>query len=315
MKDYNPPFILKNAHLQTIFPSVFRQIDFSFYTRERIETPDDDFLDLDWIKGNNKKLAIISHGLEGSSTRPYVTGMARVLSNKGWDILAWNFRSCSGSINRQLKFYHSGKTDDLETVIDHARKDNKYQETALIGFSMGGNLSLVYLGQQGSRVLNKISKCIVFSVPCDLKSSAEKLAEWNNKIYMWRFLHYLHEKIKKKMELFPGQIDDHDYQQVKNFKDFDDRYTAPIHGFRDAEDYWEKCSSRFFIRDIKIPALIINAQNDPFLTPACFPHKQCEENPVVTLEAPMEGGHVGFVEFNRSDIYWSERRAVAFLNS
>ncbi len=252
--------------------------------------------------------------MEGSSHRPYVLGMARALHRKGWDVLAWNFRSCSGEMNRKLRFYNSGETDDLQTVIKHGQASKNYDEITLVGFSMGGNQILVYLGEQAKAAVGKISMACVFSVPCHLKSSAEKLAAITNKIYMKRFLKFLHQKIKIKMTMFPGQIDDKDFHHIKSFKDFDDRYTSRIHGFKDAEDYWQKCSSKFFIREIKIPTLLINALNDPFLAAECFPFAEIKENEFVQMETPKAGGHVGFVSFNKAGEYWSEQRAVEFLN-
>ncbi len=313
-ENYTPPLFLPNGHLQTIYPSLFRKLNYGFYTRERINTPDSDFLDLDWSKTGSKKIAIISHGMEGSSQRHYVVGMAAALNKNGWDVLAWNFRSCSEEINKKLRFYHSGTIDDLQTVIDHVNSLKMYDEIALVGFSMGGNQILVYLGDQGSGIDKKISKACVFSVPCHLKSSAEKLAGFGNKIYMKRFLKFLHKKIKIKMEMFPGQIDDTDFHQVKTFKDFDDRYTSRIHGFKNAEDYWKKCSSISFIPKIKVPSLIVNALNDPFLAEECYPYNEVEINPFVEMETPKSGGHVGFGSFNNDGLYWSEKRAIAFLN-
>ncbi len=314
ISDYRPPSLLPNGHLQTIYPSLFRKLDSGFYVRERITTPDSDFLDLDWSKTSSKKIAIISHGMEGDSHRHYVIGMAKALNKNGWDALAWNFRSCSGEMNKKLRFYHSGSTDDLQTVIDHVTSKNIYDEIALVGFSMGGNQILVYLGEQGNKVSGDISKACVFSVPCHLKSSSVKLAGFVNKIYMKRFLKFLHKKIILKMKMFPGQIDDNDFHQIKTFKDFDDRYTSKIHGFVDAEDYWERCSSKSFIPGIKVPTLIINALNDPFLADECFPYQEAGQNRYVNLETPNSGGHVGFVSFNDNGMYWSEKRTVAFLN-
>jgi len=315
IKDYTPPALLFNKHLQTIYPSLFRKIDTAFYQRERINTPDNDFLDLDWAKVDSNKLAIISHGLEGNSQRSYAVGMARALNRAGWDALAWNFRSCSGEINRQLRMYHSGTIDDLHEVITHAQKNN-YNEIVLLGFSMGGNQTLVYLGQDVYKIPGIISKAVVFSVPADLKSSAEMLAKWSNKIYMARFIKFLGKKIKAKAQLFPDQLSAKDYHTIKTFKEFDDRYTAPIHGFKDAEDYWASCSSKKFIPNIKTATLIVSALNDPFLAPPCFPQKEAGQNRYVTLETPAEGGHVGFVSGYRSNSnYWSEERAIRFLNS
>jgi predicted alpha/beta-fold hydrolase len=313
-EQYKPPLLLFNRHLQTIYPSVLRKIDCSFYLRERINTADEDFLDLDWARTGSSRLAIISHGLEGNSRRSYAVGMARALNRAGWDALAWNFRSCSGEINRKLRMYHSGTIDDLHQVINHAQNHN-YNEIALIGFSMGGNQILIYLGQDQFDIPAIICKAVVFSVPADLKSSAEKLAHWSNKIYMARFIRYLGQKIKAKARMFPGQISADNYHKVKTFKDFDDRYTAPIHGFKDAEDYWARCSSKPFIPRIKVPTLIVDALNDPFLTAQCIPQKECAENKNVILKTPRQGGHVGFVSCYGDCIYWSEAQAIAFLNS
>ncbi len=310
---FRPPFLLQNGHLQTIYPSILRKLSPGLYVRERIATPDDDFLDLDWSRVGSRKLAILCHGLEGSSHRPYMIGMAMALNRRGWDALAWNYRSCSGEINRQLRLYHNGSIDDLDVVVKHALKDDRYRSAALIGFSMGGNLVLVYLGSIAATLDSRMEKAAVFSVPCDLRSSALQLAKFRNSLYMSRFLESLHEKIKQKMELMPGAIDDRGFEEIKSFKQFDDRYTAPIHGFHNAEDYWAKCSSAQFIPAIRVPSLIVNAQNDPFLAEGCYPVRQASHSRCVHLEMPRSGGHVGFVQFNHDHMYWSEQRAVEFL--
>lgn len=311
---YNPPFLLFNGHLQTIYPSLFRKVNTGLYKAERISTPDDDFLDLDWATVGSKKLAILSHGLEGNSRRTYMVGMAQALNGAGWDVLAWNFRGCSGSINRKLRMYHSGTTDDLHTVIQYAGLRG-YDELAVIGFSMGGSQILKYLAEYRAVILSSIKKALVFSVPCDLLSSSQKLARWSNKMYMRRFLKLLKVKIAAKARQYPSKVDISGYDALKTFMEFDDRYTAPIHGFKDAKDYYNLCSSRQFIPQIKIPTLIINALNDPFLTPECFPYEEAESNTSVQLETPRQGGHTGFALFNEKDIYWSEQRALEFLNS
>lgn len=315
---YKSPLLLGNAHLQTIYPSLFRKLDDSFLTRELIDTTDGDFIALDRAPAiepaNANKVIILSHGLEGHSRRPYILGMAEALRREGWDIIAWNFRSCGGVMNKKLRFYHSGATDDLESVINYAKAQG-YEKIGLVGFSMGGNLSLVYLGQQKESAISSICGAIVFSVPCDLAASAEALAKPGNSIYMKRFLRDLRKKISDKKQLFPDMLDDSDLHKIKNFREFDDRFTAPIHGFLDAEDYWQQCSSKHFIKDIRVPTVIVNAANDPFLAPACYPHQQVDDNPMVKLETPKSGGHVGFVSFNRNNFYWSEQRAAIFFRS
>jgi hypothetical protein len=310
---YHAPFLLRNGHVQTIYPSLARKLTPDLYRRERIETPDNDFLDLDWAKAGCGKLAILSHGLEGSSHRHYMIGMAKMLNRGGWDALAWNYRSCSGEINRRLRWYHNGAIDDLDLVVRHAIAAGAYHTIALIGFSLGGNLTLVYLGSMGKGLDAKIQKAVVFSAPCDVAASARELAKLKNKLYMRWFLQSLHEKIKRKMELMPGATDDTGYDRIRNFKDFDDRYTAPIHGFRNAEDYWAKCSSLRFIPEVKIPTLIVNALDDPFLANGCYPVSAASDSRQVYLEMPKSGGHVGFVQFNKEGRYWSEDRALEFL--
>jgi uncharacterized protein len=310
---YKAPFLLNNGHVQTILPSFMRRLDDSFFSRERIDTDDDDFLDVDWAKTGSDKIAILSHGLEGNSRRHYMIGMAAMLNRMGWDALAWNYRGCSGETNRQLRMYHNGAIDDLDRVIRHVLANGAYETVALIGFSLGGNLTLLYLGSKGTALDSRIKKAVVFSAPCDLRSSAQALAMPGNRLYMKQFLVSLHQKIKAKIEIMPDAINDNQYSHIKNFKDFDDRYTAPIHGFKDAEDYWSKCSSGHVIPEIKIPTLIVNALNDPFLAGGCYPVQQASVSRYVFLETPASGGHVGFMRFNGDGAYWSEMRSREFL--
>jgi predicted alpha/beta-fold hydrolase len=228
-------------------------------------------------------------------------------------VLAWNYRACSGEINRRLRMYHNGCIDDLDCVVQHGLMDGAYDKAAMIGFSLGGNLTLMYLGSKGDTVDPRIRGAAAFSVPCDLKAGALELAKARNYIYMKQFLVSLHEKIKLKMEQMPGVINDDGYGRIKDFKGFDDRYTAPINGFRDAEDYWYQCSSGRFLHAIIVPTLLVNALDDPFLAPSCYPVAQAEQSRYVHLEMPRSGGHVGFVQFNADGSYWSEKRAVEFL--
>jgi predicted alpha/beta-fold hydrolase len=259
-----------------------------------------------------KTLLIISHGLEGHSRRPYVAGIAREANIQGWDALAWNFRSCSGEMNKTLRFYHSGATDDLQRVIEHAHGLG-YQHIHLVGFSMGGNLSLLHVGRQGRDLPTYVKSVVAFSVPCDLAASSRRLAERKNKIFMWRFLKDLRTKIDAKALDFPQDVSIDDYHQIKNFQQFDDRYTAPIHGFDSAADYWARSSCKPVLKDIRIPALLVNALNDPFLPEACFPYEEAQQSEWLSLEVPRSGGHVGFIELNNRQAYWMERRVVEFV--
>jgi uncharacterized protein len=310
---YHPPFFLKNGHLQTIYPNLFRSVEGITYRRQRLETPDGDFLDLDWSSVGASRVAVLVHGLEGNATRPYILGMVRTLNRLGWDAVAWNFRGCSGEPNRKLRFYHSGDTPDLHTVTAHVLQNDGYEQLALIGFSLGGNVILKYLGEQGADARLKIATAVTFSVPCDLAGSARQMAGLENAVYMKRFMKLLHAKIRVKMETFPGAIDDHGYERMRTFEDFDERYTAPLHGFGSAYDYWTRASSKPLLAHIAVPTLLVNALDDPFLSPSCYPYEEAEISPYLFLETPATGGHVGFVSFNRDSEYWSESRALAFL--
>lgn len=306
---HKAPFYLFNGHLQTIFPSLFRQVEDVHYERERLVTPDDDFLDADWSKVGSDTLAILSHGLEGDSGRPYILGMVKMLNKHGVDALAWNYRSCSGEPNKLLSSYHLGASHDLDFIIRHALREGKYKTVFLLGFSAGGNITLKYLGEAPDKVPQEVKRAAVFSVPVDLKSSAQRIPL----IYTRRFLKSLGKKLELKKGMFPEAIDLSDYSLFWSFPEFDNRFTAPLHGFKDAEDYYARVSSRQFIPAICIPTLLVNAKNDPFLGEACFPFKEAEQNPVFYMEVPDQGGHVGFASDFRNDIYYSEERALQFL--
>lgn len=312
---YVPPIGFSNGHVQTLFPTLFRKVRGVRYKRERIWTPDDDFLDLDWSTVGANKVAIVSHGLEGNSDRWYVLGMVRAINRGGWDALAWNMRGCSGEPNKKVRFYHSGATEDLEAVIEHVIHGRKYDAIGLVGFSLGGNMTLKYLGERGQQIYQVIAGAVTCSVPCDLASSAEEMAKPWNKIYMKRFTRMLHEKIKAKMRITPDKISDEGYNRIKTFEEFDDRYTAPLHGFENAEDYYRRASCKQFIHKISIPTLLVNAKNDPFLAEPCYPLGEAVANPNFFLEMPKSGGHVGFISFNQRGEYWFESRVVSFFNS
>lgn len=303
---YRPSFLFRLPHLHTIYVSKKRKVVRPGYVRERLETPDEDFMDLDWARAGHDRVVILLHGLEGSSDRPYIRGMAHMLNGIGWDAVAVNFRSCSGEPNRKPYSYHSGASHDLSTVID--RVQEQYDTMAGVGFSLGGNVLLKYLGESGTET--PLTAGVAFSVPCDLKGSSLQLTSFSNKLYMWNFLRLLKDKVHTKAEMFPDLVDASGFESITSFREFDDRYTAPLSGFDSAEDYWEKSSSRRFIPGIKIPSLLVNAADDPFLSESCYPVQEAESNPHFNLEIPKYGGHVAF---QQRGMYWSEQRVVHFL--
>ena len=310
---YTPPKILFNKHLETIYPALFRSVPLIDYTRERIPTPDQDFLDLDWLITGSSKLVVISHGLEGSSGRAYVKGMAKSAMQHDYDVLAWNYRSCSDELNKTLRFYHSGETNDLDFVIQHAIKTDRYAEINLIGFSLGGNLTLKYLGENPQRA-QKINRAVTFSVPLDLHSSCIQISKPENKLYAKRFLKSLRKKVKEKAKHFQ-ELDSTKLHLIKTLKEFDDHFTGPIHGFKNAIDYYERNSAIQFLSSIQTPTLLITAKNDPFLSPACYPESMLNDHGSIQFQFPERGGHVGFTQFNKNGVYWSEEQAMLFLTA
>ena len=307
---YRPPWGLANGHLQTILPVLFRRVPLITRERERIETPDRDFLDLDWNRDHRSaSLVIITHGLEGNSANASVQGMAAAFHRAGWDTLAWSLRGCSGELNRLLRTYHSGAWEDLHCVIERAA--GTYHHIALVGFSIGGNLTLKYLGDHGESIHPSIKGAVAFSVPCDLASSARALESPVNRIYMHHFLRNLRRKIRAKAAAFPEAISMKGLDRIRTFREFDGTYTAPLNGFLSAEDYWAKASSKPSLPGITVPTLLVNALNDPFLGPECFPRDEARAHPNLHVELPHGGGHLGFITPRNE--YWSESRAVEFL--
>lgn len=313
---YRAPFWQWNGHVQSIYPSIFRKVPFQYERRERLELADGDFVDIDWHQQHtgNKRLVIITHGLEGDSGRHYVTGMAKKFVANGWDAIGWNCRSCSGEPNRLLRFYHHGDANDLRAVIQHAIHAHGYENIVLVGFSMGGSLSLRSVGEFPELVPPAVKAVIGISVPCDLYASVEALSQPGNTVYVKRFLKKLGKKIKEKATRYPDQISDEGYEQIKTFIEFDNRYTAPLHGYKDALDFYARASVKPLLPQIQVPVLLIQALNDPFLSPACMGYEAAATHSNIHLETTAQGGHCGFMLTGTYETY-AERRALEFLNS
>jgi uncharacterized protein len=297
--------------MQTILSALLRPRADVGFQRERLELIDGDFLDLGWSRIGADRLVILSHGLEGSADAGYNRGMAAKLNAAGWDVLVWDFRGCSQETNRLPRLYHSGETGDLGAVIDFAA--TRYSRIALVGFSLGGNLTLKYLGESSPHPA--IISAAAVSAPLDLAATARALdRHWSNRIYLRSFIKSLVAKVEAKAVRFPDKFDVSGIRMIRTFEEFDGRYTVPVHGFRDAEDYWEKTSARQFLDRITVPTLILIACDDPLLTPESFPVAEAEGNPCLFLEMPKSGGHLGFIDLARGFEPWSERRVVEFLD-
>ncbi len=307
------PFYLVNSHFETIVPSLTRKVEDVHYRRERIDTNDGDFLDIDWWQQSDgsKGVVILSHGLEGSSHRPYMKGMAKIFHKDGWDIAAWNCRTCSGEINQTPRLYHHADTHDLQAVIKHVNQQNTYTNLILIGFSMGGSMTLKFLGEQGPSAKEKVSAAVAISVPCQLGDSARELEKWHNSFYKKRFIKKLKEKLQLKAAQFPTQFKVAGLEKMNTFYELDEHFTAPLHGFKNADDFYQKGSSKNYLEGIQVPTLLINAKNDPFLPKSCYPIEICETHPNLHLEMPNFGGHVGFSQGGEHT--WAEHRSLQFV--
>jgi uncharacterized protein len=306
-----PPLWQPGGHAQTILPGAFRRVEGVAFVRERISTPDDDFLDLDWLCGGHTRLVILTHGLEGSTDSQYIRGAARLLHTHNWDVLAWNCRSCSGEMNRQFRLYHHGDITDITTVIQHAIATGRYSSIVLAGFSMGGNITMKYVGTQGRQIPAQVRGAVAFCAPADLETGSEALDRRDNWIYRTRFTNKLVAKLRIKDALYPGRIDLSKLALVRRWRDFDDHFSAPMTGFRDAGEFYAQASARFFVGGTQIPTLLSNAQNDPILSPLCSPVDLARNHPFFHVEMPTAGGHCGFME--QWQVYsWAERRLLAW---
>src|SRR4030095_11128864 len=292
---FRPPYYIRNGHVQTILPVLLPRRIRLPYDRGRLELTDGDFLELDWSRCNSRRLrlAIVTHGLEGGTNGGYIRGMVSAMNVAGWDALAWSFRGCGSELNRLVRFYHSGDTGDLGQVIKHAVA--RYDEVVLIGFSLGGDVTLKYLGESPTHA--KIVAAATISVRIDLTSSARALDQrLGNRLYLRRFITSLVAKVEAKARHYPEELNIEGARSIRTFQEFDDRYTAPIHGFRDAAEYWACSRARQDLGGVTVTTLLLSARNDPFLTPECFPNAEAEANRQLCLEAPESGGHVGFLD-------------------
>jgi len=296
-------------------PSLFRTKVECNYQRERVETLDNDFFDVDWIRDGNESLVVLAHGLEGSAGQHYIRSQAAYFSERSFDIAAINFRSCSGEMNKTTRLYHTGDTRDFTYLLDKIQDEKKYKKIFLVGFSMGGNIILKYLGESGrANKDSTIAGAATFSVPLDLACASIALAKGFNRLYSKHFMLTLTKKVDhiRKNHKVPA-LDKLKLRSLNTFIDFDEHVTAPLNGYKNARDYWRQASSKLYLKDIKVPALVVNAKNDPFLGDKCYPVKDEIGNELVELLYPEFGGHVGFIDKGLNDNTWMETKAYEFI--
>lgn len=313
---FKPAWWLPNSHLQTMWPAFCRSsIKNLALERERLELPDGDFVDLDWMgKQQTGPLVLILHGFEGSIDSHYAKGMLQAIGQCGWRGIFMHFRGCSGEPNRLQRSYHSGETLDVDYVVNVISKREPGLRIAAIGYSLGGNILLKWLGETGQK--NPLQAAIAISVPFDLHKASKRIQCGFSRIYQWYFLKCLRERLLHKFEQVESPIDPVFLSEVQTMRDFDDRYTAPLHGFNGVDEYYTTASSRYYLRDIHVPTLILHAKDDPFMTEDVIPHSE-EISPFVNLEVSEAGGHVGFVsgKYPWRPEYWLERRIPEFLRT
>jgi len=308
---FRPAWWLPTAHLQTLWPTFFRPRPTLALTPERLELADGDFLDLAWTAVNGGPLVLVIHGLEGNLESHYARSTLAALHAAGLHAVFMHLRGCSGEPNRLARSYHSGATEDLAAVLTHIERTRRVPVQAVVGFSLGGNLLLKYLGEQGEAC--PLRAAVAVSVPFRLGDAARRL-EWGlSRLYRRHLMGRLRDSYLRKHAARPPPLAV-DVRRLHGFYDFDDRITAPLNGFAGADDYYARCSSRGYLRAITTPTLVIHALDDPFMFPDTVPTVQ-ELGPGITLELSARGGHVGFVEgaLPGRGHYWTDQRIPDFL--
>ncbi len=311
LPEFEPAWWLPSAHLQTVWPAIFRQRPKLALKRERVELPDGDFIDLDWHGSGDAPLVLINHGLEGSINSHYARPIMTALANAGYSTVFMHFRSCSEETNRLPRSYHSGDTADIQSIVRHIANVHEREVFAAIGFSLGGNALLKWLGQTGKE--NPLKCAIAISVPFRLSNAAERLSLGFSRFYEAHLMRSLRSSYFRKFETLKSPLNV-DVAKLRGFREFDDKITAPLHGFRDVEHYYSESSCKQYLKGIFVPTCILHSQDDPFMYPSTVPN-QDELSDKVHLVLTDKGGHVGFVSgnFPWNAKYWHEEAICEFL--
>lgn len=292
---YSSPAWLPGGHLQTIYTSLFIPVPDVDYRRERLELADGDFLDFDWVDGKAQApVVVLFHGLEGDSSSGYARSLMHRVKARGWHGVVAHFRGTSGEDNRLPRAYYAGDSEEIERILRHVKTLHPSQPIYAVGVSLGGNALLKWLGERGEAALNLVSRAAGVSAPLDLTAAGHALdSGFNRYVYTARFLSTLKAKGLRKAAQYPELLDAQAIAAATTFREFDTLVTARLHGFVDAEDYWLKVSSKPWLKSIRVPTLVLNARNDPFLPAEALPGVD-EVSEAVTLEQPDTGGHVAF---------------------
>jgi len=315
---YRPAWWVPGAHAQTMWGKFFRRRELFGARVERWDTPDGDFVDVHRLDGpEGAPRLFILHGLEGTIRSHYVTGFLGEAKRRGWGADLLIFRGCGDEPNRQPRFYHSGETGDLAFALDRVLAEHPRSPIVVAGVSLGGNVLLKFLGEQGDNLSPRVRSAAAISVPFDLEKGARKIATGFSRVYDRHFLRTLREKARAKLLAYPGLFDAGRLERAESIYEFDDAVTAPVHGFADAHDYYTRSSSLPWLQRIRRPTFLLSAVDDPFLPAAVLDdvRRVARDNPALTLEFTAHGGHVGFVAglWPWSVSYYGERRVCEFL--
>ncbi len=307
--------LFRNPHVNTIFASLLRfWLPRPKFERERLELPDGDFIDLDWSRKKRKKLIVVLSGLEGKSESLYSRAIVNYSNKKNWDAVCINYRGCSGEPNRLLQGYHMGASDDISYCLNQIVDKNDYESIGLVGFSLGGNLALKYLGENKKLLPPQIVGSVNFSVPMDIRQSCERLNHWYNWHYKKWFMIPLNRKARRKKKLYPAKLKNYQgFFMSGDFLYFDKFFTVPANGFSSVEQYWEKSSCKKVLSHVNVPSLIVSSKEDTFLSENCYPIKEAEKSKNIFLELAEKGGHCGFIRKAFEKSSWMEERAIDFI--
>lgn len=314
-KHFKPAWWLKNSHLQTLWPAFCRgDIKDLPLLRERIELPDGDFIDLDWANKDCKgPIVLVLHGFEGSINSHYAKGTLRCIADQGWRGVFMHFRGCSDEPNRLVRGYHSGSTDDIDYIINYLNKREAQPVFGAVGYSLGGNILLKWLGETKEK--NPLKAAIAISVPFDLHNASKKVEVGFSRLYQWYLVKYARQRLIKKFQhLETETVKSELLLQIHSIREFDSTYTVPVHGFESVDEYYSATSSRYYLKTIAVPTLLLQAKDDPFMSAEGIPLPN-ELSDKVELELSETGGHVGFVAGSVPwrPVYWLETRIPQYL--
>ena len=315
---YRTPWWLRNPHAQTVGARYLRRLSKPAMRVERWDTPDDDFLDLHFLEGReDMPTALLLHGLEGSIDSTYFLGLVLEIARHDWNVVALEFRTCSGEINRARRMYHSGETSDVAWVVDRLIERRPDIELYVAGFSLGGNVTAKWFGECGDALPANVKAGAVISAPYDLVASGSHMDNGISRLYVLHFLRKLLPKAIEKDKQYPGVLDIERLKNARTFKEFDDYATAPLHGFKDAHDYYTSVGCGRFLEGIRRPTLLLSSADDPFNPGQTLPHDLAERHPYLHPQFTDRGGHVGFIRRGASGglRVWSEEQTVRFFEA